>query len=60
MKIVQVILLMIVWGCANVYAQKLSSEEIFILEKKSKEKILDFLSYLPEIAAKSNKTQSEK
>ena len=46
----------------NVHAQnyELSSDERETIEQRVIEKINDFLSYLPEIAAKGNKSQDEK
>ena len=50
-------------GNISVIAQNnfdLSADERETIEQRVIEKINDFLSYLPEIAAKSNKTQAEK
>ena len=41
-------------------SEDLSDEERATLEQRVIEKINDFLSYLPEIAAKSNKSEEEK
>ena len=47
---------------AQIYrnSEDLSDEERATLEQRVIEKINDFLSYLPEIAAKSNKSEEEK
>ena len=51
------------FGMFDVYAQNgyvLSADERKTIEQRVIEKIDDFLSYLPEIAAKSNKSKEEK
>lgn len=45
----------------NVFAQnELSDDERVTIEQRVLEKIDDFISYLPEIAAKNNKSEDEK
>lgn len=47
--------------CLNVFAQtELSDDERASIEQRVLEKIDDFISYLPEIAAKNNKSEDEK
>jgi len=64
MKVKTILLVFILNVCGlNMYAQSehgLSQDERETIEQRVIEKINDFLSYLPEIAAKSNKPQDEK
>lgn len=58
-KVLFVVLLLCI-SFSNMYAQKLSDEDRETIEQRVIEKINDFISYLPEIAGKSDRPREEK
>lgn len=60
MKRVFLLFAMTISCMLNMSAQSLSQDEINTIEQRIEEKVNDFISYLPEIAAKSDKSDEEK
>ena len=57
---IAILVLMLGTFSMSLHAERLSDEDRATLEQHALEKINDFISYLPEIAAKSNKSYEEK